>query len=94
MANLNNITQQKFIPLTSFSYNKHISRALVSKNAYLQIALSNTGSTSDTVFLFPEYVLDNIIFYESTPGTALKYGGDGTESGFCKLILAPAERKQ
>lgn len=93
VANLNNITQQKFIPLTSFSYNKHISRALVSKNAYLQIALSNTGSTSDTVFLFPGSMFDNIIFYESTPGTALKYGGDGTESGFCKLILAPAERK-
>jgi signal transduction histidine kinase len=93
VANPENITQQKFIPLTSFSYNRHISRALVSKNAYLQIELSNSSSASDTVFLFPGSMFDNIVFYESTPGTALKYGGDGTESGFCKLILAPAERK-
>jgi signal transduction histidine kinase len=93
VANPENITQQKFIPLTSFSYNRFISRALVSKNAYLQIALSNSGTASDTVFLFPGSMFDKIIFYESSPGTASKYGGDGTKSGFCKLILAPAERK-
>ncbi len=93
VANPNNITQQQFVPLTSFSYKKHISRALVSKNAYLQIALANSGSKSDTVFFFPGSMFDKIDFYEHNPGTVLKYNGDGTETGFCTLIVAPGERK-
>jgi len=93
VATLENITQQQFVPLTQFRYKRFIAPHLVSKTAYLQIALFNNSNVADTISFFPGNIYDKIIFYEKTADGILKYQADGTASGFCNLELAPNEKK-
>jgi signal transduction histidine kinase len=93
VATLENLVLQKFIPLTQFEYKKSISPRLVSKVAYLQIALFNNSANADTISLFPGNIYEKIIFYQKSAGNTLTFLGDGSEAGYCNLTLAPNEKK-
>ncbi len=93
IATLQNLTQQNFVPLTSFKLKKLVVPQLVSKSAYLQVALFNSSSLTDTAFFFPDINYDKIIVYEKNTDNQLKYYGDFSAKGFGGLIMAPAEKK-
>jgi signal transduction histidine kinase len=93
VASLNNLAQQNFVPLSQFKYKKLVPAQLVSKPAYLQIALFNNKNITDTALFFPDINYDKIIIYEKSAENTLKFYADGSAKGYGSLILAPAEKK-
>jgi signal transduction histidine kinase len=93
VATPENLTLQNFIPLTFFNHKKLVPPQLVAKPAYLQIALINSSSFSDTVLFFPDINYDKIIVYEKDIDNKLKYYADFSAKGFGSLILMPDEKK-
>jgi signal transduction histidine kinase len=93
IATLQNLTQQKFLPLAALNHKKLVPPQLVAKPAYLQIALINSNSFIDTALFFPDINYDKIIVYEKNADNKLSYYGDFSAKGFGNLILAPAEKK-
>ncbi|MGF2414386.1 MAG: sensor histidine kinase, partial [Ferruginibacter sp.] len=93
VATQENLMQQQFVPLTTYDYRQNIPPHLVSKFAYLKIDLYNSSNAADTIAFYPGLLYDKIFFYENTAGDILKYAGDGSAKGFCKLALAANEKK-
>ena len=75
VATIENITRQNFVPFTRFDNRRAIRAKLVSKLAYLQLALFNSSSVADTVYFFPGLVFNQILFYEVGTDKSLKFAG-------------------
>jgi signal transduction histidine kinase len=93
IATLENISTQHFVPLSKYAYRKVVPPKLVSKFAYLQIGLINTGTTTDTISFCPGVLFDQIIAYERKEDNVLKYAADGSKNGFCNFVLPPGAKK-
>ncbi|MBS1512440.1 MAG: hypothetical protein JST86_16470 [Bacteroidetes bacterium] len=89
----NTVLQQHFVPYKTFPYKKLIRPKLVSKLFYLQIGLINSSNFSDSVYVFPGSMFDNILVYSVVNGNQLVYEGDGSKSGYYRQALAPHEKK-
>ena len=93
VATLENITRQNFVPFSSFNYRFALRAKLVSKTAYMELALFNSSNVADTVYFFPGLVFNQILFYEVGADKSLQFAGDGSVEGVCNLALAPGEKK-
>lgn len=92
VATLDNVLQQKFVPLTSFDYKKKIRPKLVSKYAYLIIGVQNNSKKTDTVYYYPGALFDNLRIYRITNAGTLQVYQDASSEGFAELVLAPGEK--
>jgi len=96
VASIENIGQQNFVLFTRAIFRKYypfVPAHLVSKPVYLKVALFNSSSVADTIFLFPGIVYDEILVYKVAADNKVKYEGDGSKGGFCNLAVAPGEKK-
>ena len=92
VANMGNIMQQKFVPLSEFTQRKNIPVKLVPKYAYLKIGLYNSNITEDTVLFFPGGLYDNIKVYKLTKQGEPQLYSDASKTGFARLIMAPGTK--
>jgi len=96
VANLENISQQNFVPFTRAIFRKFtpfLPARLVSKSLYLKIALFNSHTTADSIYLFPGIVFDKILYYHITADNKIVYVNDGSKEGYCNFVVAPGEKK-
>ena len=92
VANMGNLLQQHFVPLSGFEYKKYIRQKLVPKYAYLKIAVYNGNTAKKAVYCYPGNLFDNIKVYKQTSDTTLVFYQDASRYGFAKLMMEPGER--
>jgi len=93
VATISNLPQQAFVPLGNYKFENGIPARLVSKYAYIQIALSNSSNKAVTICLFPGVLFDKINAYELTEKGNLKFAVDGSKNGYCSLYVGVNEKK-
>lgn len=92
VANMGNIMQQDFVPLSGFTQRKNIPIKLVPKYAYLKIGLYNSKRARDTAIVFPGSLFDNIKVYKLTEKGEPQFYTDASKAGFASIFMNPGEK--
>ena len=93
VATISNLPQKNFAPYAKYKYHGGIPASLVSKYAYLKFALVNNSSSADSLYLFPGFLFDKLVYYVQAPDGSLQFAGDGSKNGYCNIIVGPHEKK-
>jgi signal transduction histidine kinase len=92
VATPENLLQQNFVPLSSFTIRKKIPVHLVNKKAYLQYFFVNNSDTARTVYTLPGNLFRKINAYRVTAAQTLQPLPDSCSGkGYTAVTLQPRE---
>lgn len=90
-ANPENIQQQHFSPLSSFSERNKIPNKLVTKTIWLSFACNNSLDKNADVFFYPGYLFNSIALYKKNKQGNLDMVFNDASSGFIPIQLHAKE---
>lgn len=89
LKNIDTIKDQHFTPLIAYPFQKNISPRLITKDFYYRFTLKNNNDFTDTVYLYPGYIISSIRVYAfDSLKNIIKAPGIVNGDGFLLLPLA------